>query len=329
MAKQPNQKKKLIIIARYLYEQTDETHGVSIKDIISELEKNGISAERKALYDDIEALNELGFDIVKTGNREDTKYHLMSRDFELVEIKLLVDSVQASKFISEKKARTLIKKLSQLTSKYQAGELNRQVHLAGSNRAKNEQLYYCIDTIYDAINSNCRIGFTYNQWTINKTLQPRRNGKAYETSPIALIWDDEYYYLLGYDSEESMLKHYRVDKMSGVKKLNIPREGLQYFKEDDLKAYDKRIFNMYGGEVMNVTLEADDDMASVLLDRFGTDIKLVPSSEGRFKTNIEVALSAQFVAWIFAFTPKITITGPDDAVVFAKKMADSVKRQYK
>jgi len=328
MANSSNQKIKILYIARMLLEKTDSEHGVTIKEIISEIEAYGLTAERKALYSDLDILRDCGFDIQQYKKGGKAYYHICSRTFELPELKLLVDCIRASKFISEKKARSLINKIGTLTSKHHAGELNRQVYLSGSKRAYSETLFYTVDAIHHAINNNKKISFVYSQWGTDKQIHPRRDGEHYLVSPWGLVWDDEYYYLIGYD-EEMKLKHYRVDKMTKTEITDKSREGAKLFHASDLEAYDKKNFNMYGGEQMNIKLYATDAMAPILIDRFGRDIPIITADKGHFNTTVSVALSNQLLGWIFSLSPDVKIVGPAAAVKAAKELATELAKQYK
>ena len=215
MAKSEKQKLKLLYIMQCLTEKTDAEHSVTTQEIIDYLALQGINAERKSIYTDIDLLIDYGMDIVKNSGRSGG-YTLVSRQFELAELKLLVDAVQSSKFITTKKSRDLIGKLETLCSKYEAGQLHRQVVVTNRNKTVNENIYYNVDIIYNAIAENVKIQFQYFEWDVNKEMHLRRNGKVYEVSPWLLTWDDENYYLVGYDSEADTLKHYRVDKMTDI-----------------------------------------------------------------------------------------------------------------
>ncbi|MGN0477172.1 MAG: helix-turn-helix transcriptional regulator, partial [Ruminococcus sp.] len=206
MPKKPNQKQKLLYIQRMFYEKTDENHGVTINDIIDYLDEKGIEAERKSIYADIKTLQDFGMDIEKCKSKTVT-YKLLSRDFEMPELKLLVDAVQSSKFITEKKSLELIKKVESLASQYEGKLLQRQVVVSNRIKTMNEKIYYNTDQIYSAIDQGKQITFSYNQWVLNfnngekVTKKKRRNGKLYKASPWALTWDDENYYLIAYDED--------------------------------------------------------------------------------------------------------------------------------
>lgn len=306
----PNQKKKILCILQILRERTDENHLMSAADISKALEEYGISAERKSIYSDVEALIDFGIDIVqKKGSTPG--YYIASREFEIAELKLLVDAAQASKFITKKKTEELIKKLEGLTSKYEAHQLQRDVYIYNRTKAQNETIFYNVDYIHDAIFSNVQVRFQYSEWTVKKELMLKKNGAFYVVSPWALTWADENYYLIAYDENADMIKHYRVDKMQKMELLETPRLGRERFQEFDLAAFAKKTFGMYGGEDASVTLVGKNGLAGVVIDRFGQDVWMVPADEDHFRAHVTVALSPQFFGWLAGLGSDIQITGPE------------------
>ena len=253
MAKSENQKLKLFYIMQMLSEHTDEEHVLGTQEIITKLAEHDISAERKSIYDDMARLADFGFDIMQKKGKSGG-YYLASRDFELAELKLLVDAVQASRFMTAKKSRELIKKLEKLASRHQAVQLQRQVFVVGRVKTENEKIYYNVDTIYRAIDENVKISFTYLEWSLSKELTPRREGEKYMVSPWALIWEDENYYLAAYDVKAGGIRHYRVDKMGDVALLSEKREGKEQYEKLNPAEYTKQTFGMFGGETVGLTL---------------------------------------------------------------------------
>lgn len=222
-------------------ERSDEKHPLTMADLMAELGHNGIQAERKSIYADIETLRTFGMDIIL---RKDAPagYYLGKRDFELPELKLLVDTVQASKFITAKKSGELIQKLEGLASHYEARQLQRQVYVANRIKTMNESIYYNVDKIHNAISENVKIRFQYYEWTVPKGMKLRRDGDFYCISPWVLTWDDENYYLLGFDEEAGMVKHYRVDKMLGIEMTKESRLGREHFDDFDTAVFSKKNF---------------------------------------------------------------------------------------
>lgn len=310
MAKSPNQKLKLLYIVRMLSEYTDETHLLTTQDIIDKLEANDISAERKSIYDDIAQLTEYGYDIIQVRSRTAGGYYLASREFELAELKLLVDAVQSSRFITVKKSRELIKKLERLAGRHEARQLQRQVYVSGRVKTENESIYYNVDTIHKAIQDNVRIQFTYLEWTLNRELLPRKSGRQYIVSPWALLWQDENYYLAAYDSDAAVMKHYRVDKMGQVKLTQESRTGMEQFEKVDLAEYTKQTFGMFGGEQETVTLEMTNRLIGVVMDRFGKEAEIRTKEADTFMVRIKVVVSGQFFGWLAGIGEEAVIAAP-------------------
>lgn len=334
MSKGANQKQKLLYIQKFLQEKTDENHGVTVNEIINYLEKNDISAERKSIYTDIKTLQDFGMDIEKCKSKAVT-YKLLSRDFELPELKLLVDAVQSSKFITEKKSLELIKKVEGLTSEYEGKLLNRQVTVSNRVKTMNEKIYYSIDKLHNAIDEGKRITFYYYEWSVNfgegekVVKRKRREGKIYKVSPWALTWDDENYYLIGYDSATEKIKHYRVDKMDKITITNDVRDGQDKFKRFNLATYSKRVFGMFGGEEVELKLMFSNDLVGVVIDRLGKDIFITKARENSFFANVKVNLSPQFYGWLFGLGGGVKIVSPQwVAEEYAKKLT-SVASLYK
>lgn len=328
MPKGANQKLKLIYLIKIMLEKTDEEHGLTRTEIESALEAYGVTAERKSIYSDFEALGELGIDVMKKQNGKTHTYHVVSRQFELAELKLLVDAIQASKFITEKKSKQLIKKLESLASSHEAKQLQRQVYVSGRIKTMNESIYYNVDEIHKAIATNKKIRFQYFQWNIKKETELRKDGKYYEISPWALSWYDENYYMIGYDSEEKKIKHYRVDKMLKSTCMEEIREGKELFDSFDIAAYTRKNFGMYGGEEQSVKLEFDNRLVGVVIDRFGKDIIIAPAGNDRFTIKVDVAVSDQFLGWIFALGDGAKILGPENVVERMKDLARKAIEKY-
>lgn len=326
--KSSNQKLKIMYLMKILLDRTDETHSITMPEIIDALEAYGISAERKSLYNDIENLRVYGLDVIGVQEDRTYSYHIGNRQFELAELKLLVDSVQSAKFITEKKSNELIKKIESLASKYEASQLHRQVFVAGRVKTMNESIYYNVDSIHAAIAGNSRITFKYFKWNVDKNMELRHDGALYEVSPWLLSWNDGYYYLIAYDSVKGIIKHFRVDKMLYIKSNGRKREGEKVFNSLDMAAYTGKMFGMYGGEDERVRLECDNALAGVMIDRFGKDISLIRLDDKKFAVNVEVAVSRQFLAWIIGLGEGVKIVGPQRIVDMMNDEIDRLVRQY-
>lgn len=310
MPKSEKQKLKLLYLMQLLLEKTDEEHAVTMPEIIEYLEKNDIQAERKSIYNDIQLLTDFGLDIISIKERPGG-YYLASRQFELAELKLLVDAVQSSKFITSKKSRELIKKLGALCSDGQAKQLQRQVVVTNRNKTVNESIYYNVDIIYNAIAANVKVQFQYFEWNINKEMQLRKNGAFYCVSPWLLTWDDENYYLIAYDDRAGIIKHYRVDKMLKIDLTREARSGKEAFAGFDIAGYSKKTFGMFAGEEETVTLCLEERLTGVVVDRFGTEAAMRKKDEDHILARVNVAVSRQFFGWVAGLGAGIKIEAPE------------------
>lgn len=328
MPKGTNQKYKLIYIIKYLLENTDENHKVTMSQILAYLETNEITAERKSIYDDIDAIQELGIDVQKEKVGRNFYYYVVDRDFEMAELKLLVDAIQSSKFITEKKSQELIKKLGTLVSVHEAKQLKRQVYVAGRAKAINENIFYNVDAIHKAIEENKKVRFQYFQWNTKKEMELRKNGDWYEVSPWALMWEDENYYLVAFDRVAGKIKHYRVDKMLKMSSMDSDREGREIFEQSNVSEYTRKNFGMFAGEEETVKLEVHNGLVGVILDRFGTDTMIIPADKEHFRVNIRVSVSNQFFGWIFGLGDGIKILGPENVKMKMKEEIEKIQKFY-
>ena len=334
MAKNPKQKQKLLYIMKYFTEKTDEDYGVTVADIIEYLAEYDIAAERKSIYNDIETLCDFGLDIVKTKVGKISLFSLVSRDFEIQELKLLVDAVQSAKFITQKKSRELIKKIESLASENQAKELHRQVIVANRVKNQNEDIYRNIDSVSRAINNRKKISFYYTKWEVSRTgakkvVRVRRHdGMRYLLTPKALTWDDENYYLIAYDADADMLKHFRMDKMEDIVVEDQRADSSKAVDKFDIAAYTKQVFGMYGGELVNVKMRFDDSLIGVVIDRFSDKVFISPNNDGTFTVSAEVMLSPQFFGWLFSFGDKAKLMTPKSAKEKFKAYLSEVAENY-
>lgn len=326
MSKSYNQKLKILYL-RDLLEETDPEHLLSMREIQEALGEKGIASERKSVYNDIGALEEYGLRIVHVPGRSGG-YYLEERSFTLPEIKLLVDAVQASKFITEKKSRELIKKLEGLTGKKEAHLLDRQVVVSRTNKNANETVYENVDLIYGGIGENAQISFQYAEWTVDKVQRLRRGGKLYRVSPWFLNWDDENYYLIAYDDEADLIKHFRVDKMRKIRILEEKRLGRDRMEALDLGDYVRRTFGMFAGEPETVSLDCDTSLIGVLIDRFGTDISVRKMGEDRIRVRVPVALSPHFFGWVSGFGGRMIISSPTRVKEEYCRYMEDIIRKY-
>lgn len=311
MARSGNQKLKLLYLLKILTEQSDEEHCMSAQALIEALAAYEIKAERKSIYDDIAQLIDFGYDIVLVKAKTGGGYYLAGRDFELAELKLLVETVQASRFLTVNKSRELISKIEKLASKAEAGQLQRQVYVANRIKTANESIYYVVDDIHRAIQNNRQISFQYLEWNLNRELVPRRDGKPYQVSPWALTCKDENYYLIAHDSEEDKIKHFRVDKMAKIQVLEeTKREGAALFERFDIADYANKTFGMYSGQEETVTLLFENHLIGVVMDRFGKEVAVRIRDEAHFSVRVRVAVSGQFFGWLTGLGEGAVITAP-------------------
>ncbi len=313
MPRSANQKKKLSILRSVFLERSDETHPLTMKELLSALAAHGISAERKSVYSDIETLRELGMDI-QTVRGKTVGYYLKNREFELPELKLLVDAVRASKFITEKKSAQLIKKLASLANMHDRKALNRAVFVSNRVKSMNEDIYSTVDTIHDAIENDVDVTFKYFRWTPEKKKELQRNGEPYRISPWTLVWDDSNYYLVGYDNDKEEIRHFRVDKMINASLTETKRSGGEAYKKYDITSYSGAVFGMFGGVTERVTLSCANRLANVMIDRFGKDVTVLKDGSDRFRISVNIAPSPIFLGWIISFGDEANIVSPKHIV---------------
>ena len=307
MAKTERTKEKLMTFLEILQRETDEAHHLGMPELLKLMEQAGAKIERKSIYRYVEVLQEQGWDIL----RDNDGYYLASREFELAELKLLADAIQCSKFITEKKSYELIGKLETLTSRHQAAELHRQLHLVGRSKTTNEQIYYSIDALYTAIRQNCEITFHYLEW--HSDGKRYRKDKEYRASPYGLCWDSENYYLVAH-TEDRGKTHYRVDKMAEIRLLDSPRQHPELYKDLNMAQYAKQVFGMYRGKPKTVRLSFPEELADSAVDKFGSDVMMIPQGDGHFTLSASIAVSPVFFSWVFSFNGRVKILGPEEVV---------------
>ena len=314
MARASFQKLKILYVMEYLLKNSDENHPVTTSQLIAYLNAQDIPAERKTIYSDIDALRDYGLDIIQISEGKVHGYYIASREFELPELKLLVDSVQSSKFITHKKSLTLIKKIESLASIYDAQLLNRQVFVRNRVKTMNESIYYNVDAIHTGIASNRKIRFHYFEYTVQKERRLKRNGAWYTISPFALTWDDENYYMVGFDSDAGIIKHFRVDKMLDIEMTDEERDGIEAYAALDMAMYSRKVFGMFSGDEVHVQLRFENQLVGAVLDRLGREVMLVADGDDHFTAGVDVVVSPQFFAWVSGFGVAAQIIGPQEVV---------------
>lgn len=319
MQSSDSKKLTLVYLQELFLEKTDSEHGITMPQILSYLEKKDIFVDRRTIYSDIKLLNYSGFEIVGKQGKNDYKYYHPSRLFNTNELKFLIDSVAASKFLTEKKSNELIKKIKSLGSSFDNDVLNRGILVNKRIKNMNDKVLKNLDAIYFAITNNSQISFQYLRWNRDRTLQCLQDGNLFYASPFAITLHDDYYYLISFDSREEKLKHYRLDKMQSIKLTYESREGLETFRTFDIADYSRKTFNMYGGKEESVSLEIPNILAGVFFDRFGEAVHIRPNFDNP-KTcfaRISVQVSPQFFAWILGLGKNVHIISPE-----------SVKEEY-
>lgn len=330
MAKSSLQKLKILYLMKALIERTDENHPMTVKDIMNLLEEYGIVVERKTVYDDIETLKTFGLDIVSR-RQKPTGYYLGSRTFELPELKLLVDAVQSSRFITPKKSRELIKKLESLTSIYEGKGLERQVFVNNYVKAVNESVYYNIDKIHEALSNDKQLTFQYFEWTLSKEIKLKKDGARYRISPWGLLWKDDNYYLIAIDEKSGVVKHYRVDKMLKIQVEEEQRNGAELFENFNVAQFAAKTFGMFGGREEKLTMEFENHFVGTVIDRFGQDVILCKKDEEHFLAFVSVNISSHFFAWLAGLGSGVKILSPTNVqkeyIRFLKKALDCYKNK--
>lgn len=309
MAKSSLQKLKILYLMKAFTEQTDEHHPMTVKDLMNWLDGYGITVERKTIYDDIDTLKVFGMDIVNR-RQKPMGYYLGSRTFELPELKLLVDAVQSSRFITSKKSFELIKKLESLTSVYEAKDLERQVFVDNHVKAINEGVYYNIDKIHVALSDDKQITFQYYEWTLTKEVSLKKDGARYRVSPWGLIWKDDNYYLIAIDEKSSVVKHYRVDKMLKIHVEEEARNGGALFRNSNVAQFAANTFGLFGGREEKITMEFENHFIGTVIDRFGQDVNIYKKDEDHFQIGVSVKISSQFYGWLTGLGAGVKIVSP-------------------
>ncbi|MDD7403485.1 MAG: WYL domain-containing protein [Butyribacter sp.] len=316
-----NVRLRILLVMELFFEKTDENHGVSMQNILSWLESNNLSGERKSVYEDIHALQQYGLDIRYFA--DDKTYRLAGRSMELAELKLLVDAIHASKFITKEKADEMIHHVEDMASQYQRSSLHREVY-AEKPKSVSKAGFANMDILHEAITKNRQVTFQYLVWNTDKTLQEKHNGKTYCVSPWLMVWADENYYLAAYDGEEQKMKHFRVDKISNVVLQEMLREGEEEFHKIDTANYSTSHFGMYGGEAKRVSVRFANHLAGVVLDRFGTEIQILKEDEEHFKAALPVVVSNQFFGWIFGLGNQVQILTEDVAKQYKQYLEETL-----
>lgn len=312
MPRKDNQKKKLLALREVLLQYTDEEHGLTISEIQDHLKAYDIEADRRTLYEDMDLLEEFGLEVQNDRKGRGTIYYVAAREFELPELKLLIDSIQASRFITEKKAMELIRKMERLCSKHQAAELQRGAVIVDRIKNMNESIYYNVDAVHAAISRNSKIRFKYFSYNVKAEREYHYNGKIYDESPYALVCSDDNYYMLAYSTERNIIKNYRVDKLADVQITDEPREGRDVFEKYDLKRFSRHSFGMFSGKEVRVTMRFSHRFANAVVDRFGKDVFMKAVDENWIEVVAPVVVSPMFFRWLYGLGAEAYIVEPQE-----------------
>ena len=312
-----NQRLKLLYLLDYLLENTDETHTVKVQEIIEHFENYyKIPVEQKTVCSDLHLLDEYGYETQYDGRTRG--WRIIVREFDTQELQLLIDSVQASRFITQKKAKELTNKLKAKASRFDRVLLERRCYVPNRVRSMNDKIFYSLDDLHIAIANDCQITFRYFYFTPKKERAYYK--KTYSASPYALLWSDNNYYLLAYESGK--MKHFRVDKMDGIDIVRTNREGKEVFKDMKLNERSLRMFSMFSGKVQKVKIRFSNHLANVVIDRFGRDIVMVPDDEKHFTIHTDIEVSPQFFGWLCGLGRGARILAPAEVV---EEMGNYVK----
>lgn len=311
-----NKKLKILYLRDFLLNKSNEESKLSIQDIIEYLATYGIDVERKTVYSDLTCLEEYGMDILVEKGKFN-RYYIGVRDFELAELKLLVDAVATSRFIPERKSKELIRKISTLASEGESKKLNRQIIVANRPKSTNINIYYNIDRLHEAIANKRQVTFKY--FDVGIDLKKKYHKKERTVDPYVLTWGNETYYLIGYHHEDKKVKHFRIDKIESVELLNS--KSAPKVKDFDIVNYSKSVFAMFGSvDTTMVELEFAESLIGAVRDKFGSDVKvekqsgiLAPNGESTFRVRVEIALSPTFYGWLLYFGNKARIISPQEA----------------
>lgn len=314
-------KLRLLYIYKYLLRHSDAEHPVSTPELLKYLkDEYNMDVHRTTLPGDIAMMEEAGihFEIIKS---RQNKYYYDDRPFDVPELKLLIDAVSSSKFITEKKSKELIKKLTSLTSDYNAEKLRRHITVEGRIKSENEKAFYILDCINEAIDKNCKVSFQYADYNNRKYKELRHDGEYYIVSPYALVWDGDYYYMIGYCDNREHMRHFRLDRIYRIPNVLEDQEAVPEPKGFKLAAYMKKMFRMYGGdETINVELQCETFIMNAIVDHFGTKVQTEEIDDNHFKATVMVSPSPTFYRWVFGWNGAMKILGPESVKAEYQKM---------
>ncbi len=332
MAGVKNSKLKLLYLAKIFEKKTDENNYITATQLCDELQKVGIQAERKSIYKDIDVLREYGYDIIHEGSRNTGGYFLGARKFELAEIRLLSDAVQAANFISQKKTNQLLSKIESFASDKQAKILHSQVYVDNRPKCKNEEIFYTISILDEAITKGLKVSFTYTRRKITDEFKTATEDKNFTVSPYALIWSDDHYYVVCNNEKYDNLMNLRIDR---IKKLSITDQPSRHFSEVsnyknsfDSADYASKLFNMYSGEQKPIELVCENELLETMLDRFGEKVRVQKVDDNHFLLRTNAVVSDGLAAWVLQFGGRVTARMPNDLIYSVKMKAEEILKNY-
>lgn len=308
--------------------KTDEKHAITGAKLIEVLGQEGIKAERKTIYDDIKTLCDSGMDIETTKEGHSNAYYLADRTFQDEELFVLADAVASSRFLTKKKSQELIKKIQTLTSEHKAKQLRRLIYVDNRTKNFNEQIYYAVNKIQSGIFEEKEIRFHYIEFDPDKVKRLKHGGEVYSVSPYTLVWENDNYYLVCYCNKHKKICRYRVDRMVDVDVTDIPRKEL----EDSEKAEvtnQQSIYSMYSGKLESVTMQFDNSLANVVIDKFGMGCHTHRNSDTTFCLTADVQIAPTFWGWLFQFGSRAKILAPENVIEQAKLAIEELAENYR
>lgn len=298
-------------VAKMLYEQTDEDHYLTIAQIMEQLERDyDINTSRGTVGDDIKVLKELGVEIEVEPSTQ-KRFYLIGRRFELPELKTLIDAVESARFIPKEKSAELVGKLGSLTSKHNTVKLVRNVDVENRIKASNEKIYYIMEALNDAINAQKKVSFQYFTYNVRKEQKLKHDGCTYVFSPYKLIWNGDYYYVVGYSEKHEGIGSFRVDRIVRCPTI-LEADAVQPPKDFDLNVYLNSMFRMYNGDRKQIELVCENDLMDAIIDKFGQDVTVLANDMKSFRAIVTTATGPVFYSWVFGFGGHISIKAPDD-----------------
>lgn len=331
MAAGDNQKLKMLYLEQ-IFKETDKQNALTLEQITSKLNACEVNVTDKTLRQDIGELEIFGFEIERFNSGRQVYYYLKNNDFRLGELKLLIDAVQSSRFITVAQSKALIEKINGLASKYQKQRLNQQLSYQDRVKAESEGFFEVVDRLHQAISSKNQVRFQYNKWSPQKKLIPKHKDKWYQVSPLGLIWDAENYYLVAYNSDpdRNCICHYRVDKIDKLMVMTFKNDKIEEYRGFKPSEYSKRLFGMFGGPEERVTIRISDDLVGVFIDRFGKNIPIIPCRDSPGKSDVVITVfnSRPFLTWVLSLGPKATVISPAHVVSAMQNLLINAAEQY-